>query len=212
MIISHSKKFIFVHNYKVAGTSVQGALKKYGNQSFLRSGIPDMIMLTLGKYPKIFSSQFDGHITAVELKQKLPKEVFDNYYKFGFVRNPWDWQVSLYTFMLGLESHHQHQLVKSLKDFDEYIEWRVDKDLHLQKDFFYESDTCLVDFIGKMESLNDDFGVVLNKIGVESTLPHLNKSRKDGGFMKYYSQKSIDIVSEAFRADIELFGYETPVL
>jgi hypothetical protein len=30
--------------------------------------------------------------------------------------------------------------------------------------------------------------------------------------MKYYSQKSIDIVSEAFRADIELFGYETPVL
>jgi hypothetical protein len=114
--------------------------------------------------------------------------------------------------MLGLESHHQHQLVKSLKDFDEYIEWRVDKDLHLQKDFFYESDTCLVDFIGKMESLNDDFGVVLNKIGVESTLPHLNKSRKDGGFMKYYSQKSIDIVSEAFRADIELFGYETPVL
>ena len=212
MIISHSKKFIFIHNYKVAGTSVQGSLKKYGNQSFLRSGIPDMIMLALGKYPRIFSSQFDGHIRAKDLRKNIPSEVFDNYFKFGFVRNPWDWQVSLYTYMMKLESHHQHQLVKAMKDFDEYIDWRVHKDLNLQKDFFYDGDTCIVDFIGKMETMNTDFNTVLGRLGIESKLPHLNKSRDDNNFLKYYSQKSLDMVYEAFRSDVELFGYPKPSL
>jgi hypothetical protein len=212
MILSHAKHFIFVHNYKVAGTSIQDALNKYGNRSFIRSSLSDKISLLFGRYPRIYSGQFEGHIRAFELKASLPKEIFDNYYKFGFVRNPWDWQVSLYTFMRGLESHHQHKLIKSLNNFDEYIEWRVNNDLHLQKDFFYDGETCLVDFIGRMENLNDDFKIVLDRLGVQSTLPHLNKSRKSNDFLKYYTQKSIDIVSEAFKRDIELFGYTKPTL
>jgi hypothetical protein len=212
MILSHSKQFIFVHNYKVAGTSIQDALNKYGNRSFLRSSLSDKVALLSGRYPRIYSGQFQGHIRAFELKASLPKEIFDNYYKFGFVRNPWDWQVSLYTFMRGLESHHQHKLIKSLKDFDEYIEWRVNNDLNLQKDFFYDGETCLVDYIGRMENLNHDFKIVLDRLGVHSTLPHLNKSRKSNDFLKYYSQKSIDIVNEAFKRDVELFGYTKPTL
>ena len=50
----------------------------------------------------------------------MSKKVFEEYFKFGFVENPWDWQVSLYTFMLKDAKHHQHEFVKSLKDFDEY--------------------------------------------------------------------------------------------
>src|ERR1051326_1624247 len=140
MLISHSRRFIFIHNYKVAGSSIRDTLAAYSNLSFQRSSLTDKIKLVLGIYPKIYSHDFHGHIKAFELKGKLPKKTFDDYFKFGFVRNPWDWQVSLYTYALNLPSHHQHLLVKEMKGFDDYIDWRIDKELRLQKDFFYRSE------------------------------------------------------------------------
>lgn len=213
MIISHSKKFIFIHNYKVAGTSIKYILSKYNNQSFKGSIHTDKLKLLIGVYPKIYSNQFSGHVSAIELKNRLPKQVFERYYKFGFVRNPWDWQVSLYTYMLKLETHEQHKLIKSMRNFDEYIDWRVNKDLHLQKEFFYDKDMCLVNFVGKMENLENDFNNVCKTIGIKQTLPHLNESRQnEDNFLKYYSQKSIDLLFEAFKEDVKLFNYRKPVL
>lgn len=212
MLISHSKKFIFIHNYKVAGTSVRDALNKYANRSFLRSPFKDKVALVVGKYPKIYSEQFDGHITASELKSKIPDKIFNSYFKFGFVRNPWDWQVSLYTYMLKDETHYQHKLIKSMRNFEAYLDWRVNRDLHFQHDFFYRDDTCLVDFIGKIENLNADFNFVSGKIGIHEKLGHLKKSRENNSIEEYYSQKTIDLVNEVFIKDITLFGYVKPEL
>lgn len=213
MILSHEKKFIFIHNYKVAGTSVRNALLKYNNRTFWKSSLAHKIKFLNGSFPKIYSKDFDHHITASELKQKLPTEIFDEYFKFGLVRNPWDWQVSLYKFMLKRKSHYQHELVKKFANFDEYIDWRIHEDLHLQKEFFYEGDTCLMDFIGKMENMKEDFEKICKRINVSEELPHKNPSRPaHEGFKKYYSQKSIDMVDDAFKEDIVLFGYEKPVL
>ncbi|MEM8509759.1 MAG: sulfotransferase family 2 domain-containing protein [Bacteroidota bacterium] len=211
MILSHSKQFIFIHNYKVAGTSVRNALKNYNNKSFWASNLNDKIQFITGNYPKVYAKQFAHHIKAPELQGIISEDIFTNYFKFGFVRNPWDWQVSLYKFMLKREKHRQHELVKNMKSFDEYIDWRVHEDLHLQKEFFYVEDTCLMDFIGKMENLNDDFEIICKKIGVTSELKHLNSSRKPSdSFLRYYSQKSIDLVFEGYQEDIKLFGYTKP--
>lgn len=212
MIISHSEKFIFIHNYKVAGSSITNSLTKYDSKFFLRLSFSNKIGFLQNRYPKINSSQFATHITAIDLKKSLPPMIFDSYYKFGFIRNPWDWQVSLYTYMLGNKNHHQHKLAKSFRDFDEYVEWRINKDLHLQKDFFYNGDDCLVDFIGRYENLNADFNSVLNKIGINSSLSHINKSIRNSNYIDYYSQKSIDMIFEAFIQDIQLFGYAKPGL
>lgn len=209
MIISHQKKFIFIHNYKVAGTSIKNSLKRYNNKSFLRSTNSDKVRFIFGLYPRIYSSSFPGHMKAIELKKELPPKIFDDYFKFGFVRNPWDWQVSLYTYMLKLESHHQHELIKSMKSFDEYIDWRVHNDLHLQKEFFYADDECLMDYVGKMENLESDFTAVCEKVNIVAELPHLNASRKDD-YLKYYSKESFTMVSQAFEDDIKLFEYATP--
>ena len=212
MIISHQNKFIFIHNYKVAGTSIRNSLSQFNNQTFRRSKHVDKLRFILGLYPRVYASKFPGHIKAIELKKQLPAKVFNNYFKFGFVRNPWDLQVSLYTYMLKLESHHQHDLIKSMKNFDEYIDWRVHNDLHLQKEFFYKDDQCLMDFIGKMENLEADFMSVCAKVKIDAELSHLNASRKDDNYLKYYSKDSISMVKDAFKEDIELFGYTLPEL
>lgn len=214
MLISHSKKFIFIHNYKVAGTSIHRTLLDYTNITLRRTNKLDQLLIRIGYYPKIFSSAFDGHIIARDLKKQIPEKIFDTYFKFGFVRNPWDWQTSLYSFMLKEGTkHHQYHIIKKFKSFDDYIDWRVHEDLHFQHSFFYdENDRCLMDFIGKLETLKSDFDFVCNKVGIQKEILHENKSRNDNDFLKYYTPKSIKMVEQAFQKDIQLFKYEVPVL
>src|SRR6478609_5034924 len=164
MLISHSKKFIFIHNYKVAGTSIETALNHYGTASSRPSGFKAKALGILKNHTRLFSEDFPAHIHACDLKEQIPGKIFDNYFRFGFVRNPWDWQVSLYTFMLKDMNHHQHKLIKSFKNFDEYIDWRINKDLHLQKDFFYDKEgNCLMSFIGKFETIEHDMNYIFNR-------------------------------------------------
>ena len=185
MLISYSHRFIFIHVYKTAGKSIREALKKYAQKS----------------------PEFGGHITANELSQELPSDVYDNFFKFAFVRNPWDLQVSLYSFMLQNKRHRQHELIKSMANFDEYLDWRVTKDMNLQSDFIVNSNgNVIVDFVGKFENLRSDFSHISETIGIKAKLSHLNKSRhKD--YRRYYTQRTIDLVNDKFLNDIDLFDY-----
>ena len=213
MIISHSKKFIFIHNYKVAGTSIRQVLSKYGNLTFLKSSLWDKLMQLTFQYPWVFASDFPTHVRAKEIRNKIPLKLYDSYFKFGFVRDPWDWQVSLYHYTLVKKDHHQYQLVSEMKDFKEYIHWRVNNDVHLQKEFFYDEDgNCIVDFIGRLENLETDFESILGKIDASEELPHVNKRKERYHYLTFYDQESIDLVNNAFSEDILTFGYKKPNL
>lgn len=196
MLISHKNRFIFIHNYKVAGVSIKNTLKGRCRKPGLFR-LPDPYM------------NFEAHITADKLKKVLPEVIFNRYFKFGFVRDPWDWQVSLYSFMLDRPRHHQHKLIKSMS-FDQYIDWRVHQELRLQKDFFCDQQgECLVDFVGKFENLNKDFNKICTRVGIKADLPHKNRSGH-GRYLEYYNQKTIDMVAQAFKEDLQTFDYTKP--
>lgn len=126
MLVSYKHKFIFIHNYRVAGTSISTALRKYSLQiPYLNTGWIKVLETLPGGWrinklvTKLFGlTSFKDHDRAEAIKKKMPADAWSNFFKFGFVRNPWDWQVSLYHFMLNNRNHHQHQLIKSLKSFD----------------------------------------------------------------------------------------------
>ena len=63
-----------------------------------------------------------------------------------------------------------------------------------------------IDFIGKFESINEDFEQIKSAIGLEAELPHLNASKRVG-YQSYYDDETRQIVADWFREDIELFGY-----
>ena len=205
MLLSYSHKFVFIHIYRVAGTSIVKSLEKCAKEPVMRRLLGQLRVGGIVPYSRW--KTFPSHIKARELRKQIPEGVYDNFYKFAFVRNPWDWQVSLYHYMLRDTAHLQHALIKSMKDFDEYIDWRVSSEKRLQKDFVTDRNgELIVDFVGRYESLLEDFQHVCETLKVTASLPHLNKS-PHMDYRSYYTSNSIKIIEENFKDDIEFFGY-----
>jgi len=205
MLLSYDHRFIFIHNYRVAGTSIRKSLEKYVKRPLLRRIFKEMGVGNKLSHHKW--KTFPAHIKAKELRRILPAELYDTFYKFAFVRNPWDWQVSLYHYMLKNKSHRQHRFISAMESFDEYIVWRVNEGKVLQKDFVTDSEgTMIVDFVGRYESLSKDFLQVCKVLNINASLPHINKS-PHRNYRSYYRAETRSLVEENFRADIELFGY-----
>ncbi|MEB4591240.1 sulfotransferase family 2 domain-containing protein [Candidatus Thiothrix sp. Deng01] len=215
MLISHSHRFIFFHIAKTAGISVRKALGPYCEEPE-RFRIPRPPVSIKGK-PNPFYEIWESlllHATAQDARKELPGDSFGSYFKFAFVRNPWDWQVSMYHFILREETHIRHELVKSMGGFEPFLEWVVATPRPYPKGglkYQYEAiadgqGELLVDFVGRYESLPQDFQQVCQQIGVEAALPHLNKSSHHD-YRTYYNDRTRRMVAEHFETDIALFQY-----
>ncbi len=205
MLISHKHKFIFIHIYKTAGTSISRALMPYCSnplQIFAHRVLKRFQIRTLNPIP------YPKHIRAQKLRQEMGQNQFNSYFSFSVVRNPWDWNVSLYKYMLDDQNHFQHERVKNFKNFDEYIRERCKGSHSPQKDFTHSKNgEKLVDFIARFENLDEDFNEICSIIGVKASLPHVNRSKR-AHYREFYSDDTRELVRESFKSDIELFEYE----
>lgn len=215
MLLSYSHKFIFFHVTKAAGTSVKKALQNYSQEpeQFKIRRPPKLLHNQLNPLYEMWESCL-WHAKAKEVKKELTEEVYNNFYKFAFVRNPWDWQVSMYYFILKETSHIRHELVKSMSGFEEYLEWVIDTKnpypkgaTKFQKDIITDYDgKLIVDFVGRYETLLQDFQYICQVLNIDASTPHLNSSNHRD-YRSYYNGKTRRIVEEYFQEDIELFGY-----
>lgn len=134
MIISFSKKFIFIHNPKAAGSSIANLLRQYqpffinllkSNYKLHNFTLVNLIKNLPEKFKNDFikTIQLRTHSTSFDINNSLSEKSFNNFFKFGFVRNPWDLQVSFYHYILNNSGHFANKNIKKMKGFDEYIEW-----------------------------------------------------------------------------------------
>lgn len=237
MLISHKHQFIFVHVYKNAGISITSALTpftvtprqmnlnnflgKFGvsylyplvikDNSSLQEWISKVLFNIFQRmtFIKNHPSPCSNHAFADEIVSKIGKEKFNSCFSFGVVRNPWDWQVSLYHFGIESTLHSQRKLFRSFGSFEIYLQWRCKEGVHYQKDFFFSKDgKQLVSFIGKYENLESDFQKICDQIGIAAKLPKLNQTKKHKPYQEYYTPETISLVRRAFMPDIELFDYD----
>jgi len=206
MLISKKNSFIFIHIYKNAGTSATNALLPFALSQW------QLIVhkaLKKARVPSPFEPQpFHAHIKVSEIIESLGRKKFNSFFSFAIVRNPWDWQVSLYKYMLKSKTHHQHELVSKLGSFDEYIKWRCKNEVRYQKDFIYSNNNeLLVNYVARFENLDADFDKICSHIGVAASLPKLNVSNTKP-YQEFYSEETKELVRQTFKPDIELLNYD----
>lgn len=136
---------------------------------------------------------------------------FRTYFKFGFVRNPWDRTVSLYRRREGLR-------MSETMTFDEFVDWiqhSSDTCLHPRRhrnqlDWFTDRfGRIAVDFIGRFERLESDWRRICERLGIDAPLPSANHNpSKSGHYSEYYTARTRDVIARKFRVDIEYFEYE----
>lgn len=206
MLISYSKyKFIFVHIYKNAGTSIRKALDPYLYSCTQKVFINLFASAGISIYKKII---LKDHATALDIINEIGYINYNKYFSFAVVRNPWDWQVSQYYYMLKKENHPQHNFVKSFGSFDAYIEWRCQNEVVLQRDFIYSATgNLLVNYVARYENIANEFAHICNNIGIDVKLPKLNVSNKIN-YKTLYNKHTKKLIEESFHYDIETFRYK----
>jgi len=230
-VICHHYKTVFVHVPKTAGQSVEQVFLELLDLTW-ETRAP--LLLRKNTVPELGPPRL-AHLTAEDyVRYKyMTREQFDSYFKFAFVRNPWDRMVSYYKYLdessdLGFK---QYLMDSFLTEMWKDMSWFV----RPQSSFLYDDDDqLLVDYVGRFENLQADFNKVCERIGIGATeLPYVNKSEKkpakptstlskvkkllgqsDSALMvkpkhyqEYYDDESRDLVAELYKRDIELFGY-----
>ena len=214
MLLSVKYNFLFVHIAKTGGTSVRAALAplRWRDPMYIPQFIASRLSHATGHR---IASKLPRHARIIAAKEMLPQEFFYKLFKFTFVRNPWDLQVSSWHHLKRERPH----LVEHITEFKDFIRWKldperpyqyhVDTSIELQTDYLKDLDgTILVDFIGKYENLVNDYEEACRRIGIKPpTLPHKRKGTGRTNYREYYDDETMLLVAEFFKPDIETFSY-----
>jgi hypothetical protein len=163
-----------------------------------------------------------GHRRLAVYQIAFSEQEFNAYFKFAFVRNPWDRLLSAYTFLRqgGLNERDRafaDRHLSAYANFDAFVRgWlspaNVVRSLHFMPQYRFlcepGRDRPRTDFIGRFESLERDFEHVRRVLGLTAPLAHLNRtaaSRPD--YRAAYSPATCATVARVYRKDIQLFGY-----
>lgn len=161
-----------------------------------------------------------GHATMAKYQQVFSRHEYNNYYKFTFVRNPWDRLFSAYSFlrkggMNEVDKRWANQNLVSYLSFESFVmDWlnpkSVNSYIHFkpQKDFLVSFDGELrLDFLGRFESINQDFALVAKYLGLHTSLSHQNATGHSARYLDAYTEDMIQKVADVYAQDIELLGY-----
>lgn len=231
MIVCHKYRYIFLKTSKTAGTSVEIALSRFCEPGDIVTPVSpedELLRQQAGGMPSTFyparwheygprdwlkrwqkgkrKQHFYNHIPARKLRKRLPAEVWENYYKFTIVRNPWDRVISQYYWRCRGVPEAQRP------DMDAFLE-SSDVRALVRKGFglYTIHGQSQADFLVRYESLADDLEQVRTRLGLPEPLqlPGAKSGyRKDRRhYSEVYTPAQRDRVAELFRDEINLTGY-----
>jgi hypothetical protein len=206
MIISHQHRFVFAAIPKTGTHSVRQALREHMSTQDL-----EQVGLFVNKrFPfEELAAIRHGHITLEQIRPFLGEDAFADYFKFAFVRNPFDRFISYCAFMTRADG----AFLKNPQQVMRYILFQAPPTQHIlfqpQHTFVTAADgSLLADHVGRVEDMQSSYDAICERIGIPTAqLGQVNSSQR-GSYRDYYHQDLIDGVAKLYRRDLELFGYE----
>jgi hypothetical protein len=206
MIISHQHRFIFAAVPKTGTHSVRQALREHMSAEDI-----EQVGLFVNKrfpFPELAAIQH-GHLSLRQVRPYLGEQAFTDYFKFAFVRNPFDRFVSYCAFM----TRHQGIFEKDPRGLMHHVlfQMRPVQHVHFQPQHMLLDDgagNLLTDYVGRVEDMQASYDAMCARIGIPSRKLDQVNSSKRGDYRQYYDQPLIDGVAALYARDFELFGYE----
>ena len=206
MLVSESHEFMFVHVPRTGGSSARRVLEPCSTRPSRRR------LNKLGSHLGVVPWRrryFAVHTTLAEAQSAIPREIYQRLFKFAIVRNPWDRLVSQYYYVRNNPAHHRHRLIRSLRGFEEYVDYEIKRNKFTQLPIIVDrSGNIGLDFIGRFERLDRDVAHAFDHLGLESDLPHINESHKDvNSWRAAYTRKIRERVAGHWAEEIERLEY-----
>jgi hypothetical protein len=208
-MVSTDKNFLFIHIPKTGGSSINHLLYPYRD----------------------FELSTIHHVPVETFRNWTPTEVFDSLYKFCFVRNPWDLQVSVWRYAvknvglnIDFKSYIKWKFIDNtnILDYYKFVNDREEQDKSLIQNAWYlhrvpqvyymvgEQGNLMVDYVGRLETIDSDMEFLSNKLDLDiQFVPKINITNYNNeSYKDYYDEETIRIIGNRFKMDIELFGYD----
>lgn len=205
MIVSHLHRYVFVAMPKTGTHSVRQALREHLGPD----DIEQVGLFVNKRFPFDEVAQIKhGHLSVRQVRPYLGDAVCDGYFKFTFVRNPFDRFVSYCAFMTRQHGAFERDPQGTMRRI--LFELRPMDHVHFQPQYTLltnDADALEMNFIGRVERMQDDYDAICAKIGIPGRALDKVNSSKRGDYRQYYDQALIDGVSELYRRDLELFDY-----
>lgn len=194
-------------------------------------------------YKEIYENfeQFDnkgfvtfGHTSIMSLLENniMTQDYFGRAYKFSFVRNPFDYFVALFTKGITMNFDYTHKWLLTsncLELFERFClsaknrihpiglyNSRENNQVNKQTTWIKDkAGKIFVDFVGRFESLDEDFKRLCKIIGIKYTpLPIAQTSintkqrlKDEYKYRKFYNSDTRKIVEDLYKDDLETFNY-----
>lgn len=183
------KKCVFIHIPKTAGVSISNAL--FGDIKW-------------------------GHRTASFYIDYFGKKQFNSYYKFTVVRNPYDRLYSAYSFLMNgginkQDSDFLNTYLKRYSSFEIFVRHGLNDSnitnwVHFLPQHHFLTDSngeLVIDYVAKMESIENDFITICNSLNIKANLKTMNKTKSKKDIVMSDEIKSI--IKNHYKKDFTLF-------
>ena len=238
MIISHSKKFIFIKPRKVAGTTIELRLSPYlesgdyatsiePHEESLRYCKPGVFVGKIRKKTKLgFSRRLRDHSTLKKAYSILGQEI-QNYFIITACRNPWDRAVSQFFWSYRKKNILQTEFKTQKKEFNKFTRrygpknwldscYGRKRQRRLNSSHLYSiNNRIMANFVIRYEYLESDFAKLTNILQLPERITEQKVSTKSTfrslesrHWQMFYEEDTKELVRECCSAEINSFNYD----
>ncbi|OUS08847.1 hypothetical protein A9Q96_00435 [Rhodobacterales bacterium 52_120_T64] len=165
------------------------------------------------------------HDTAAKIQSKLSAKVYDEFFVFAVIRNPYDHAISHFEYLKQYRYKHISDKISNMS-FSEYLDFRgenlrherksrIDLFARLPNQSYWITDSrnnIIVDQLLRFEDLDAEFASLTTQLSLgDLKVPTINKSKnrnREISIQEYYNAETREKVEELYSEDFANFGYE----
>lgn len=218
MLISHRHRFIYTKTFKTGGTSVESYFEPFCmapgawtlSHDRAQTESPHGVIGFRGADPPP-GLRWWNHMGAAEIRARCGAAVWDAYFKFCVVRNPYDRAVSAFFF-----ARSKGRLPASgAPDAVQLERWLADGGLRMDREQYLVAGTFALDHVLRYERLHEDLAALCAHLGLPwepQRLPQFKAGirPRDVALDELFTPRARALVAAQCGFELDRFGYRFP--